>query len=224
MRTFGTTLTVLTLALSAMQSASAANVVNGSFETGDFTGWIATDLAEPFFPLSVQTLGSANTFEWPWSSTPTDGAFTAFSGFDGVVGTISIAQDVGIIDASSSLLTFDYRGTWDLLNFCSGCSNRLFDVIVEPAGGGVPLGSFNIITANAGTIADTGQLTGNVNLTPFLGQNVRLSFVLNVTDNFSGPAQFQLDNISVGVVPEPASLALFGLGLAGLAARLRKMR
>src|SRR5262245_41986562 len=77
--------------------SAKAGIVNGSFETGNFSGWITADLVTPFFPLSVQPAAGANTFGWPWSSSPTDGTFTAFHGFDGGgPGVISVAQDAAI--------------------------------------------------------------------------------------------------------------------------------
>lgn len=217
---------VVVLALAMVQSAPAALVSNGSFETGDFTGWITTDNPVPLWPLSVQTAGSANTFGWPWSSTPTDGTYVAFSGFDGgEPGTISIAQDVGVVTDATDTLTFDYRAAWDLANFCDGCTGRSFDVIVEPAGGGAPLATFNFITATPETIVlDTGALSGIVDLSPFVGTDIRVTFALTVPESFTGPAQWQLDNVTLvaEAVPEPGSLSLLGLSLAGLAALRRR--
>lgn len=215
-------------ALCLAQTTSAAVITNGSFETGTFSGWTASDLATPFSPLSVQTAGSANTFGWPWSSSPTDGRFTAFSGFDGAgPGTISLAQDIGVVTAATSSLSFDYRAAWDLSTYCVGCSSRLFDVVVLPGGGGAPLGSFNIITAGPGTIvSDTGALTGTLDLSAFIGTSIRLSFDLTIPNDFSGPAQWEMDNVTLSSngaeVPEPASIAIFGLGLLGLGWSRRK--
>jgi hypothetical protein len=213
----------LGLALGVAQATPAATITNGSFETGTFAGWIATDIFVFFFPLSVQTAGSANTFDWPWSSSPTDGMFTAFSGFDGSgPGTISLEQDIGLVTAGDSL-TFDYRAAWDLVNFGGGTIARLFDVVIEPEGGGGPLATINFITAAPGTfVSDTGQLTGSVNLSAFAGQSIRVSFELTVPEDFTGPAQWQLDNVGLVAVPEPASLALLGLGLLGLGVTRRR--
>jgi hypothetical protein len=60
------------------------------------------------------------------------------------------------------------------------------------------LDSFNILTATAGTIEfDTGDATGVVDLSAFVGQTVRLSFDFFVPQNFTGPAFFQLDNVRI---------------------------
>ncbi|MFM8190110.1 MAG: PEP-CTERM sorting domain-containing protein, partial [Pirellula sp.] len=37
-----------------------------------------------------------------------------------------------------------------------------------------------------------------------------------------GPAFFQLDNVQLSSVPEPTSMAIFGLGALGLAYRARR--
>ena len=52
---------VMTVAV-ALGAAGAANAafINGSFETGNFNGWVTQDLTSPFFTLSVNPAGTAN--------------------------------------------------------------------------------------------------------------------------------------------------------------------
>lgn len=199
----------LLLALTSLAS-HATMIANGSYENGDFTGWVTQDLAVPFFPLQVNTAGQTPGFGF-FVSAPTHGQFAALHGFDGGgPGTIRIAQDIFVTAASTIL--FDYRAAWNLIDFCSGCANRLFDVNIEVAGGGANLASFSLLTALAGTTnLDTGNLQGSVDLSAFMGQNVRLSFDFFIPDNFSGPAFFQLDNVH-SVVPAPSVLMLMLFG------------
>jgi PEP-CTERM motif len=215
--------TVLAMLIAAPASASSF-LVNDSFETGDFTGWVTGDLASPFFPLSVQATGAANTFGWPWSSTATDGNFVAFTGFDGAgPGTIFIAQDV-LVPLDATTISFDWRAAWDLSSF-GATLDRLLDFNVQPFGGGANLQSTNILTATAGTIiSDSGNMTSTIDISAFAGQSVRFAWDMTIPENFSGPAQLQIDNIDTTPVPEPASLTLLGLGLAGIGARRWRQR
>ncbi len=206
-----------TIAVTA--GAAGAQITNGSFETGDFAGWLTQDMGSPFFPLSVNAANTVDTFGWGWSNTPTDGQFDALTGFDGdgasgPVSTVIVAQDA-LINAST--LEFDYRAAWDLT--FGGTIDRTFNVEIEPAGGGGALQVFNILTAVQGTtMTDTGPLSASLDVSAYVGQNVRVSFEWEISEDFVGPGQATLDNIRL--TPAPASLALLGLG--GLVATRRR--
>ena len=198
---------------------NATLIVNGSFES-DFTGWVTQDLTSPFYALETAVAGETPGFGF-FLSSPTDGSLAALHGFDGVgTGTIRISQDITV--TSLSTIMFDYRGAWELIEFCGACSlNRTFDVNIEISGGGANLANFNILTAPIHTsVLDTGALTASVNLSAFLGQTVRLNFDWHIPEDMTGPGFFQLDNVrSTATIPEPSTLAIFALGMIGLASR-----
>lgn len=226
---------VILLCLCSGRNANAQGfVVNGSFETGDFTNWVVTDNQTPFEPFMVLPSGSQTAFSnfatGPHSVIPSDGMFAANNGFDGDAGTISIAQDIGTI-AFGDVLNFDYRAAWDLMNFSTPTdSDRTFDILLEPAGGGPTIVPISLLTAMigtdtfGGTNSDTGPLSAALNLTFFTGLSLRINFVWTIPDNFSGPANAQLDNVEFTnlLVPEPSSTTVCLLGLVGMIARRRR--
>lgn len=208
--------------------------VNGSFETGNFASWVVTDVPTPFDPFSVLPSGSTTAFSNfglnPNLVIPSDGSFAASNGFDGAPGTISLAQDVGII-AFGDVLQFDYRAGWDLVNFSNpSSSDRTFQVLIEPVGGGPPITTITLLTAMvgtdtfSGTNSDTGPLSSALNLTFFSGLDLRINFVWTVPDNLAGPANAQLDNVEFSniLVPEPSSTTIGLLALVGMIARRRR--
>ena len=208
--------------------ASAATIVNGGFETGDFTGWVTTDSPDPFDAIGVAAGGTITEFDGflgPNVVIPSEGGFAASHGFDGLPGVISISQDVGIVGAAD-VLTFDYRAGWDLITFITpGASDRSFDVVIEAAGGGgAVFGTFNQLIAAAGTDTsggpntDTGPLSGSVDLSVFAGTNIRVTFAWTVPDQFTGPANAQLDNVAI--IPSPGAAGL--AAVAGLAVIRRR--
>ena len=67
---------------------------NPSFESGDLTGWITSDISSPFVDLQAASGGVDPGFGL-FTSAPSDGGFSAFHGFDGVgPDTITLSQDV----------------------------------------------------------------------------------------------------------------------------------
>jgi cysteine-rich repeat protein len=171
-------------------------VLNCSFETGDFTGWVVSDLTSPFFVASVVGPGVTPGFGF-FVSTPTDGVFAAVNGFDGDgPGVIRFAQDV-VLPAGARNLVFDTREAWDLATY-DAVLPRDFVVTIEPSGGGAPLQTTPILTAPVGNITlDTGDIFPVVDVSAFAGAPVRVSFDWIVPENFTGPAFAQLDNVDV---------------------------
>lgn len=196
-------------------------LLNCSFESGDFTDWVVADITSPFLPLTVA--GPSYIGYGFFVSAPTQGVVSALTGFDGMgPGTIELGQDVMLPADSTVSLEFDYRGAWDLATF-GATMDRTFEVHVEPSGGGAPMQTDLIATAATGTlVTDTGLMNGSVDLSPFSGQAVRVNFVWTVSEAFSGPGLFELDNVQLtaeGIEAIPAldtvGLSLLFLLLAG---------
>jgi len=169
---------------------------NCGFESGDFTGWVTSDLNAPFVPLQIVAGGLDPGFGF-FITAPSEGTNAAYSGFDGDgPGRIEIAQDI-LVPSTADDLTFDYRGAWELTTF-GATIDRNFDVEIQPSGGGAALQTTTILTAPAGnTTLDTGSLSGSIDMSAYANQSVRVAFVLNVPENGTGPAALQLDNIAI---------------------------
>jgi hypothetical protein len=160
-------------------------IVNGSFETGDLTGWTVKELmpkSNPSLPLSVHGAGveypAPDFLAWPYllfldyfTSAPTDGQYAALHDFNGddpatsggsqYVNRRELYQDVAL-PASTTTLEFDYRAAWELFRFGS-TQDRTFTVEIEPAGGGATLRSQTILVAPNGTYEeDTDNPSGGV--------------------------------------------------------------
>lgn len=198
-------------------------IVNGSFETGDLTGWMVKELtpkSNPSLPLSVHGAGveypAAQFLAWPYfiyldffTSAPTDGQYAALHDFNGddpatngFVNRRELYQDV-TLPATTTTLEFDYRAAWELFRF-NNTQDRTFSVEIEPAGGGPTLLSRTILVAPVNTYEeDTDNPSGGVgdyppaviDLSAFGSQGVRLKFVWNVAEPGTGFGFFQLDNI-----------------------------
>jgi VCBS repeat-containing protein len=212
-------------------------IVNGSFETGDLTGWTVKELtpaSNPSLPLSVRGAGveypAATFLAFPYlvildyfTSAPTDGQYALLNDFNGndpattgFVNRRELYQDV-TLPATTTTLEFDYRAAWELFRFNS-TQPRTFSVEIEPAGGGAALLTRTILTAPDDTYEeDTDHPSGGVgdyppaviDLSAFSSQSVRLKFVWNIPEPGTGFGFFQLDNIRLNAdsAPPPANTA-----------------
>jgi VCBS repeat-containing protein len=212
-------------------------IVNGSFETGDLTGWTVKELtpaSNPSLPLSVRGAGveypAATFLAFPYfiildyfTSAPTDGQYAVLNDFNGndpattgFVNRRELYQDV-TLPATTTTLEFDYRAAWELFRFNS-TQPRTFSVEIEPAGGGAALLTRTILTAPDDTYEeDTDHPSGGVgdyppaviDLSAFRSQSVRVKFVWNIPEPGTGFGFFQLDNIRLNAdaAPPPTNTA-----------------
>jgi hypothetical protein len=175
---------------------------NGGFETGDFTGWtIVTGSGHEFQPWTLATAGSGN---WFGNGVPFEGIYFAQNGFDGEAGLFyDIYQEIAIpAGATSVQLEWSERLQWDTTY--GATIARPYEVTLQPAGGGSPLALLFSTTLPPGTTGDTGYVTHFVDLLAaapgIAGQTIRINFHQFIPETSTGPAQFDIDGVSLTVI------------------------
>ncbi|MHC4882648.1 MAG: hypothetical protein ACYTCV_08625 [Planctomycetota bacterium] len=170
-------------------------VENGGFETGEFTPWVA--VTGPGHELTPWNIGAGDR-GW-FGGFPFEGALCAQNGFDGSAGLYyDLYQETTIpACAPSAILTWSERIQWSM----GGSLPREYVVSVQPAGGGTPLAIVYSFQLQPGTRGDTGYVTHSVDLLELApsiaGQTVRINFHEYIPETLTGPAQFDLDGISL---------------------------
>lgn len=158
---------------------------NGSFETGDFTGWVIQDLSFPLDSLAVGPSGAS------------DGMVGVTTGFDGDGGPgndeIFVAQEVDLTGVLSVGVSFD----WEVPS-CNngGVLDRVFNLVVEPIGGGAALLTEEVYRCVAGSF-DSSPLVDDqlVDISSVANQPVRIKFQWIVPEDYTGPASAYLDDV-----------------------------
>ncbi len=200
---------VVVLAVFASQASADNLLVNGSFQSGDFTGWTlgttSNGTAGPGYPIVTQ---------WPLDNN--------LNAWEGEVGEVNF--------------TGQYEGATLSQTFTSGAGPATLSFLwaANGAGGNADGGDFRLILDGA-TLADhdvgqinpdqlvNGSLSANVNLTA--GQHTFEIDVLRRYIVLPGDTPFQYvtgADVEGNGVPEPGSLVLMGSGVLGLAGVLRR--
>lgn len=183
---------MLALVVLSFGMAAVAQVNNGSFETGDFTGWTVSG--------DTAFAGVCDVSNCPGGFAPEDGNFAAYFGPVGDTATISqnIATTPGDSYALSFYLANPVGGTPNFFNVTFGSSSFSFSNF------GVAFGwqEFTLTTL----------ATSNETPLSFTFRNdPSYWFLDNVSVSQSG-----------GTVPEPGTIVLFGSGILGIAGIARR--
>lgn len=178
---------------------ASCDLPNGGFEDGIFAPWMTiTGLGDQLTPWSVAT-GGTGYFR---NGFPLEGAFFAQNGFDGDAGLFyDIYQEIAIPScATFAVLNWSERIQWDLVGW-GATLPREYVVSVQPAGGGAPLAILYTMSLNPGTRGDTGYVPHSVDLLNaapgVAGQTIRINFHEEIPQTYTGPAQFDLDGVSL---------------------------
>ena len=139
-------------------------ITNGSFETGDFTGWTVATTARAGPGLAVSGAGAGNGFGLA-PTEPQDGDFVAWNGFDSFSAPMqyTMFQDVAIpADAPAAQLSWQDRVQWNFTLGGVASEPRIYEVQVrDPATNAVleTLFSFSTDTQAVNPTGDTGWQT-----------------------------------------------------------------
>jgi hypothetical protein len=194
--------------LAIASPASAAELVtNGGFETGTFSGWTTTEPTFPLAPWKVATAADPDVsgFGVFVAPSPPEGTYDALNGFDGSPGHFTLSQTISIPAATTASLTWQ-----DRLQYEHSGQARLLEVkILNPATDAVLTTPYTYTTQPNDTRVDTGWQSRTADLSAFSGQTVKLVFDETIPENFTGPAQAELDAISVQTTPIPFAFTGF---------------
>ena len=177
-----------------------STLVNGGFESGDFSGW--TTETGPGFELTPWNVTSGETGFF-FNGFPVNGEFFAQNGFDGDSGLFyNIFREISIpADATSAVLEWSERIQWDLTY--GATVPRTYEVTLQPQGGGAPLAILYSMSLEPDTFGDTHYVRHSFDLlaeAPEIeGQTVRINFHEFIPESFTGPAQFDLDAVTLVV-------------------------
>jgi hypothetical protein len=223
------TICVIMLTLAVLPNIASADVTNGGFETGDFTGW--------------STIGVASIETAAYGAGPTEGSYQALvisedgslvsdSTIETFLGLAAGTLD-GLIDddatAGSAIKQTITASAGDMLTFDW---NFLTDEMV----GTVPDFTFvSIVSGTSEILADVGSSTFVSSATTFSNETGFTMFtytfptsgtftlgfgVMHAWDN-EVDSGLLLDNVTI--IPEPTTICLLGLGALSLLRRKRSV-
>jgi hypothetical protein len=196
------------LILAASGIAQANLIVNGSFENNN--GFVNNGQDTMVLNPLSNTMGGwtvvSNQLAWIGASNPF---------------ALSASNGTYFLDLTSYYDAGIYGGVTQTINTVAGATYQLsFDL-----GGSPQYGSSDSIQASAGSIINTYSINASINNQ---WNNETLNFTANDSSTvisligLSGGYYIGLDNVSVtqtgaAPVPEPGTMMLLGLGMAGLA-------
>lgn len=208
---------VIGLALGAASLATAQSFTNGGFESNDFTGWTITftangataaQLVEAIDIDAGGPLGISPAGKFSVGRATTTGE---------AEGGLNLTQDLMLTAGETYTISYNWAAIRTITS--ANAEGGIFRIIVN----GTP-----IAQQNAGSTSSTTPKYGFISM-DYLATSTGLHTIgAQITRPFTiptptAPTLFQyVDNFSIGVVPEPASMAALGLGVAAVLRRRRR--
>ena len=182
-------------------------IVNGGFETGNFSGWTVSPLGnQGWYRWQVTAAGGGDgTTGIVQYSSPYQGLRSAWNGFccNTTVNPEYIYQDVAIPAGAPAVLRWADKIQSDLVTFCNvpQCGTNTYQVqILNPATNAV-LSVLYTYNATGGAVHNTGWIQHTADLSAFAGQTVRLRFATTynspISGNYNGPGRAEIDAVSL---------------------------
>jgi hypothetical protein len=174
------------------RGAVATDFSNGGFETGEFSGWVAGDNGlSPLMPWSVCAPFGCGFF----GNQPYLGQFDAVNGFDGAAGYEAfLFQDVEI-PPQGGILKLAYRIQFDGFGIPSS-QPRVYELSLrDVADNLLEVLHQEEIFLDGQPYTDLGWQDLSFDLSAHAGEIVRLHVRLSVPEEFTGPAQFEIDDV-----------------------------
>lgn len=207
----------LTLSLLVVGTTSAfAQFTNGNFGTGDFTGWtiaptgLGTTAVQQVVSFDIDGPGAlTSSLSGQFSVGRQTGVTTGSHG-------ITITQMLNLTASTAYTFDFDWAATRTITT--TNAEGGVFSLIVN----GVA-----IVTQNAGSTSSTVPHYGHITASFTPTATGAFSVGAMITRPFTVPSPATLlqnvDNFTMSpAVPEPATMAALGLGVAALLRRRRK--
>lgn len=198
------TLFILFLIISPQNiTAQTQLIVNPGFETGNFSGWTATNAAGSYENWQVTGSGNGQVFNPPVATQVVEGTRNAWQSIASSANSpYTLTQDVTIPAANTATFYWRHRYQKNLSQFCTGaaCGTATFAVEILNTSN-VLLQTLYTITTVGSSNTDTGWTINTRNLTPFAGQTIRIRFRTVVTVTLAGPGRLEVDDVRLAVRP-----------------------
>lgn len=211
MKKYAPLVLVALLALVAAQAGASNLLLNGSFQTGDFTGWSLNTTGNGTFGSGYPVvtgwpLGGLNAAKMEVGEVSFDSTFQG-----------GILSQIFTTSGGSATLSFDWLATGDGIH--QNADGGLFQLVLD----GTVLASIDV-----GTIGPNDSFNGVLSKTLNIsaGQHTFEIDVLRPYTSLPGNTPYQYVTAAsvdaAGGVPEPGTLVMLGSGVIGVAGMLRR--
>lgn len=183
--------------------------VNGGFETGDFTGWEYGEEGEGLNPWAVcRAFEPSPECGWFMNNEPEEGMFDALNGFDGEEGyTAYLGQKIlipEVIPEEGFAISYWDRIQYDGYEIPSKLP-RVYEVCLMQNEQVLEVLHHQEIMLNGQPQTDLGWQQRIFDLSKYAGQPVVFRISLYVPEFYTGPAQIEFDDFTIGTPQPPPS-------------------